>query len=212
MKHILQQYRISSKGFSLVEFIVIISIFAIMAGVALFNFSGFNSAISLNNLAHDIALTIRQAQVYGISATTEGSTAVGVSQIRGVYFPYTVGTGFDTEFVIFLDTNPAANASSVAYDGPAIDVDLDRVTITTQDRIVDIATGDDGISPTSCNSEVIIAFERPNPTPHIFCGATPAGFARITVKNPTSGNNKYIEVWPTGQIAVVTTQTSGGQP
>ncbi|MBP6925793.1 MAG: type II secretion system protein, partial [Candidatus Pacebacteria bacterium] len=37
-------------GFTLIEFIVIISIFAIVASIALFNFSGFNSNISLSNL------------------------------------------------------------------------------------------------------------------------------------------------------------------
>jgi prepilin-type N-terminal cleavage/methylation domain-containing protein len=59
------------KGFTLIEFVVIISIFAIMAGVALVNFSGFRSNVGLNNLAHDIALTIRQAQVFGWSTKTQ---------------------------------------------------------------------------------------------------------------------------------------------
>ena len=47
------------KGFTLIEFVVIISIFAIMAGIALVNFAGFRSNVGSSTLAHDIALTIR---------------------------------------------------------------------------------------------------------------------------------------------------------
>lgn len=196
------------KGFSLVEFIVIISIFAIMAGVALFNFGGFNSTVSLNNLAHDVALTIRQAQVYGISAT-EGGDVNAISQVRGVYFPY-LTSSFDTQFKIFLDTDPGTNTAPVVTYDSGIDVDLDQVHIATQDIIADIAIGNDSPGATSCASEVVIAFKRPDPKPLIFCGQTPGGFARITIQAP-NGNQKFVEVWPTGQIAVVSAPTSGGQ-
>lgn len=199
----------SQQGFSFVEFIVIISIFAIMAGVALFNFRGFNSSVSLNNLAHDIALTIRQAQVYGISAS-EGGDVNPVSQVRGVYFPY-ITSAFDTQFIIFLDTDPASNMASIITYDAGVDVDLDKVGITTQDRITDIAIGSDAAGATSCTSEVVIAFKRPNPNSMIFCGQTPGAFARITITNTVSGDEKFIEVWPTGQIAVVNAPTSGGQ-
>lgn len=210
MKHLLTTHsKHSQRGFTLVEFIVIISIFAIMAGVALFNFRGFNSSISLNNLAHDIALTIRQAQVYGISAS-EGGDVNPVSQVRGVYFPY-ITSAFDTQFKIFLDTDPGSNTASIITYDAGVDVDLDTVAITTQDRIADIAIGNDSAGATSCTSEVVIAFKRPNPNPMISCGQTPGAFARITIKNISSGDEKFIEVWPTGQIAVVNVATSGGQ-
>ncbi len=59
------------KGFSLVEFIVILSIFAIMTAVSLFNYNQHQSTLEQSNLAQEVALTIRQAQVYGISATNQ---------------------------------------------------------------------------------------------------------------------------------------------
>lgn len=209
MKRLLKKINRNSTGFSLVEFIVIISIFAIMAGVALFNFGGFNSNVSLNNLAHDIALTVRQAQVYGISAT-EGADINPTSQIRGVYFPY-LSSNFDNKFTIFLDVNTDPNNLNplVTYD-LGTDVDLDTVTITTQDSITNIEYGAPGVSTLpSCTSDFVIAFRRPNPTPLIFCGGTQASFARITVSNQDSVD-KYIEIWPTGQIAVVGAPTQGG--
>lgn len=209
MKRFLNTTLHNHQGFSLVEFIVIISIFAIMAGVALFNFGSFNSTVSLNNLAHDIALTIRQAQVYGISAT-EGGDVNTISQVRGVYFPY-LASNFDNRFVIFLDTDPLTNTASVVTYDAGVDVDLDQVQITTQDFISDIAIGSDAQSASSCTSEVVIAFKRPDPQPLIFCGQTPGGFARITIQSPNNSNQKFVEVWPTGQIAVVAAPTSGGQ-
>ncbi len=74
-----------NKGFTLIEFVVIISIFAIMAGVALVNFAGFRSNVGLNNLSHDIALTIRQAQVFGWSGKTDslGQNNENVVQLAG---------------------------------------------------------------------------------------------------------------------------------
>ncbi len=61
----------NEKGFSLVEFIVILTIFSIMTSVSLFNYNKHQSILEESNLAQDIALTIRQAQVYGISATNQ---------------------------------------------------------------------------------------------------------------------------------------------
>lgn len=56
-------------GFTIVEFIVVISIFAIMTSISMVNYNEQRATIETSNLAETIALTIRQAQVYGISAS-----------------------------------------------------------------------------------------------------------------------------------------------
>lgn len=56
-------------GFSVVELIVVLSIVAIMAGVSVFDYNKYRSAVERTNLAQDISLALREAQVYGISAT-----------------------------------------------------------------------------------------------------------------------------------------------
>jgi type II secretory pathway pseudopilin PulG len=56
-------------GFSLVEFIVILTLFAIMASVVTFDFQRFRTNIDRSNLATDVALAFRQMQVYGISSS-----------------------------------------------------------------------------------------------------------------------------------------------
>ncbi len=61
-------------GFTVVELIVVISIFTIMLSVSTFNYRDTQKKVEATNLAEDIALTMRQAQVYGISAS-EGALA-----------------------------------------------------------------------------------------------------------------------------------------
>ena len=55
------------RGFTLIELMVTLAIFTIMTSVIMANYPGFNNKIALEVLAQDIALSIRQAQVYGIS-------------------------------------------------------------------------------------------------------------------------------------------------
>ena len=68
-----QKTRLSSKffprksGFSLVELMVSISIFVLITSMTLANYPKFSNKLSLDLLAEDIALSIRQAQIFGSS-------------------------------------------------------------------------------------------------------------------------------------------------
>ena len=71
----------NQNGFTFIELIVVISIFAIMSGVVIFKFDDFSSNITLQNLSHDIALRIKKAQneaIFGQSNTI-GQQNFGVS-------------------------------------------------------------------------------------------------------------------------------------
>lgn len=59
----------TQKGFSLVEMIVVLTIFTIMTGTSLFNYNDYQDSLRETNIAQDIALTVRQAQVYGLSGS-----------------------------------------------------------------------------------------------------------------------------------------------
>ena len=89
------------KGFTLVELLVTISIFVILTGIVLFNQTKFNSTILLTNLAYDTALTIRQAQTYGINIKEFNSTG---AVDGGQFLPY--GVHFERgqkSFILFTD-------------------------------------------------------------------------------------------------------------
>ena len=52
-----------NRGMTLVELIVVLAIFMIILGLTIFDYSSFKSTTTIQNLADDIALTIRKAQV-----------------------------------------------------------------------------------------------------------------------------------------------------
>lgn len=190
----------SQKGFTLIEFVVIISIFAIMASVALVNFAGFRSNIGLNNLAHDIALTIRQAQVFGWATRscngTSGScstvNASGVVQLDaagnplrfadGVYFGQSSQGVFDREFVLYEKADASATENYVDN----VDTKIDTVRIQGPDHVSAILGATDAGSlalsgnliPTTAVSQVTtdfsVAFSRPRPEAMFFEGLAPS--------------------------------------
>lgn len=169
----------ATKGFTLIEFVVIISIFAIMASIALFNFNGFRSNVSLNTLAHDIALTIRQAQVFGWSTTTAQLDQNGnpLRYADGIFFRYT-NNAFERQFILYEKGDPTPGAE--AYDDipGTLDRTVDTIKIQGPNHISDIRTAIDksdllidanhhitgiGGAAHQVTSSVSIAFSRPRP-------------------------------------------------
>lgn len=202
-----------SKGFSLVEFIVVLVIFSIMSSVSLFNYNSYSKSIRETNVAQDIALTIRQAQIYGLSATGR-----------------TVGGGNAGPEDILNIPNITQDRSII---GVRIDIDNDSLTLYEDinrnfvfdeggnypDRVIDIRTiraaGIDILAvdlcddaPNCANDEnggvVDVAFMRPYPDAYISYdgdGSDRYNFGSILI----SGNDefdKYIEISSIGNISV----------
>lgn len=183
-----------NKGFTLIEFVVIISIFAIMAGVALVNFSGFRTNIGLNNLAHDIALTIRQAQVFGWSTTTDIGTSQSIQldemtgnpkrYAEGVFFKFE-GGAFAKEFILYTKADATAGNEFYVDTQGVADVVRDVITIQGLNHIAairyantkdDLMIGQDGLIPSGLGEiteSVSIAFSRPRPESLFFAGSVP---------------------------------------
>ncbi|MFA7252446.1 MAG: prepilin-type N-terminal cleavage/methylation domain-containing protein [Candidatus Paceibacterota bacterium] len=94
-----RNFKNHKKGFTLVELLVTITIFVMLTAVVLWNQEKFNSTILLTNLAYDTALTIRQAQTYGINIKKFNTGT------EKEFVPY--GVHFDMEdtksFILFAD-------------------------------------------------------------------------------------------------------------
>jgi prepilin-type N-terminal cleavage/methylation domain-containing protein len=90
-------------GFTLVELLVVSAIIIIITAFLLLRQSSFNSAIILRGLAYSVALSVRQAQVYGTSVLGVG--AAGSPQYAPAY-----GLYFDKDqsgqYVLFSDLPP----------------------------------------------------------------------------------------------------------
>src|SRR3989344_3825107 len=63
-----------SRGFTLIELLVVTAILGIVSTLVLANNTRFGGAVLLENLAYEIGLSVRKAQVYGIAVRRFGET------------------------------------------------------------------------------------------------------------------------------------------
>ncbi len=182
-----------SAGFTLVEFIVIISIFAIVATVSLFNSGSFNRHTAMQNLTHDIALVIRQAQNYGMGSTSDDYDA-NIRYPVAVQFEYdNTNNRFLSQMILFRDLD-----NSGTFDPNNNDMLLDRITFRSPSYIYKIALSGQG-----CSDNVVVSFQRPLPDPTFFCGgATGLAPMVVTILNNEDQDPKTITIQPTGLISV----------
>lgn len=85
------------RAFSLIELMVVTAIFVILSAVVLANNTRFGNLIVLQNLAHDMALSIREAQIYGIAVRRFGTSQFDLGY--GMHFSR--GSSYE----LFADTN-----------------------------------------------------------------------------------------------------------
>ena len=96
----------TQKGFTLIELLVVTAIIVIVTSLVLINNNRFGGAVLLQNLAYDMALSVREAQVYGISVLSFGGE-----------FDFGYGMHFDTNsqtYILFAD----ALVQNGLYDCP----------------------------------------------------------------------------------------------
>lgn len=211
----------NTKGFTLIEFVVIISIFAIMASVALLNFNGFRSNISLNNLANDIGLVVRQAQVFGwanqsSTGSNPGIILDGTDALSGNPIRYSDGVYFNDPKKILLYKKTTASGDPF-YDS-ALDRIIDTIQVSGPNSIssiysaqtkADLVLDVDGPSGTaSALTELSIAFSRPKPEALFYGpGQQPIdpnhNYVGIYVKGDTDTDPKHVVIISrTGEIDV----------
>lgn len=175
---------------------VVTSIFMLLSGVVLSTNARFGNLIVLQNLAHDMALSVRQAQVYGIA----------VRRYSGVNFDVGYGIHFTqpaedavTTYVLFGDVN--GNGVFDADISPSEVVAETR--INPGYRIVDIcARAQSGVETCSL-SQLSLLFRRPEPDAMIRRSAAAAldDRARIVLES-RSGERSEVLVEASGQISV----------
>lgn len=221
----------NEQGFSLIEFIVVLTIFSIMSGTSLFNFNKYQNNIEQTNIAQDIALTFRQAQVYGLSGSdrTVGSGALDDQGIADQVFD---GDG---------NNSPIGNIVNIAQDksirGVAIitdpqqlivfeDIDRSLTYEPNNDRVIDVRTilardtlmsvcliheDDVPASPGDCSEEVrdddvpvAVMFQRPYPDAYVeYEGEEDFKYVYIELyNNGYSEASRYVEISPIGNISV----------
>lgn len=193
-------------GFSLVELLIVISIFTIVTTIALFDQGRLNSNVLLTNLAYDVALTVREAQSYGVGvkySATGANTAGGY----GVY----LSTANKEVIVVFHDVN--ANGVFDEADGPA---EKTYQFLNQRGNHIEELCGYDGGTSWTAGSclflttgkqaltDMSITFKRPDPEANfkVDGGTDFSGPAYIVLMSQDKTNCRAVVVEASGQIRV----------
>lgn len=197
---------------TLIELMVVLAIFLIVASLTIFDYGRFRSNASLQNLSDDVALSIRRAQGFAIGV-------IGVQRLNS--FSYGYGIHFSTSapsgdtiagsnksFPIFADINnnnsyDYASGSSTCI---AANVGLnnqecyDLLTITSNDTIAGICPNGNDANCTGTTADII--FKRPNPDAYIYVNGVLYNNVDIEIKNIATQTMKFITVSKIGQISI----------
>jgi hypothetical protein len=184
-----------------VELLVVTAIIVVVTSVVLANNNRFGGIVQLESLAYDIGLSIRQAQVYGISVQRFGSSTFSAGY--GMHF----ALSSPNTYVLFADSagtgifDPAQNASEI----------VQQTTIAQGYKISDLCVTppQTGASEICGVGSVDVIFVRPEPDAWISnAGASCVvdtslcqRALRITVVSPR-GERMDIVVEANGQISV----------
>lgn len=187
-------------GFTLVEMLVVIGIMALISGLVLLNNNRFGGVVLLQNLAYDIALSIRQAQVYGI-AVQRFNTSFEAGY--GVHFQVDSGSG-QAAYVLFADALEPANGY---YDCPQPGTTncelVQSTTVASGYRISQLCVTPPGGSERCDITSLDITFLRPEPDAYIrsqqTSGLNESGEIHVVSQR---GDEQVISIQANGQISV----------
>lgn len=193
------------KGFTLVEMLISVGIFATISAIILANYPEFRSRSSLDNLTAQIAIIFREAQVYGISVREEGNSDFNIGY--GVH----VDLEDNTDLIIFADKN-----KNFIFDSGTDSV-LETFELKGGETIGELCApscvGNDTQRPILADS-ITVVFIRPNPDAYFSVnGVYNTGISSVSLKisNRSGSYSRYIEVYTTGQISIRGSVPGGGE-
>ena len=190
-----------TSGFTMIEMVVSVGIFVVITTVVLANYQKFLNTVSLSGLASEIAVSIRQAQVYGQNVREFAESNTFPSY--GAFFDANV-TG---SFILFADIVGA----NKRYDGSVLcgtsDTEcLEKFSIQSRASVVNLCGNMKTGGGTCGLSSLDIAFTRPNPDASIIgvSNGTPVVYsdAEIVIGAINEAVQKTVVVWANGQISV----------
>lgn len=204
-----------SGGVTLVELLVVIFIFVVISTTTIFSYGKFNSSLSIQNLADDIALSVRKAQGYAIGVRGYGGL---FTEGYGVHFTTNtsvsdLSAGSSKSFILFadLDDDKQYDHTTTGLCGAPEEGNecLELLSISSADNISEIYLNNNTY-PIDDTDTIDLIFKRPNPEPS-FCyrgegiGACDFDISNIKVNISTDIDptiHKVITISNNGQISV----------
>lgn len=198
-----------NRGMTYVELIVVLSIFAVMTSIVMFNYGAFQAKVDIKNLESDIALQIVQAQKSSISGTfpPPAQQTLITSTWRPSYGIYVNRVSDNKSFVYFADLDNDSSYTNINCVG--IGECLNKITLTkgnTLSRLdVFYQDGTSSLGLSNGLDDLTIIFKRPNSGAIINStglSGSVISYVQITVSSQDGKSKGYIKVYPSGRIQV----------
>ncbi len=194
-------YERKNRGFSLPELIIVIAIFAIISSIALFNQGRLSSSVLITNMAYEVGLAVREAQVYGIGVRSEDQGQSFTGQY-GAHFSVADDVSI-RQVIVYADLN-----GDYVYT-PGEEKYFYPFTNQRGNRVMALCAGDmppevpcTPTSPTAVQN-LDVVFKRPNPSALVYGdGEYRDGKAYIVLNAVTNDDCRVVIVESTGQIRV----------
>jgi type II secretory pathway pseudopilin PulG len=210
----------NTEAFSVIELIVVMSIFTIISSVSMFNYTAYQSRITRVNTAQDIALSIRQSQVYGLSASGQDLGAAEFdtdADAADIFFGDTVVDIISDRSIRGINIDPGSK-TLILFE----DLNRNNVFNNASDRVIDkrtviseqiffqaclfsmgVSIDDLGACPIEADGDINITFQRPYPDSTIEYSSTQYGSLLLNIKKLESDEPDIaVQIDPAGQIFV----------
>ena len=199
--------KLNKKGFTVIELLVVLAIFAAISGVAIFNFGAFQGRVDIKNLASDIALKTIEAQKSSLSGqfppAAQGTPSATWKPSYGVYF----NTASRSNFIYFVDLNTENGLYDSSSCPPVSGGEcVEQITITKGNTVSSLDVYYTGDANPHSLTDLTVTFQRPNSSAKLISnGSLLAGvsFVQITITTPSPNSlTAFIKIYPSGRIQV----------
>jgi prepilin-type N-terminal cleavage/methylation domain-containing protein len=188
-------------GFTLIELMVTVGISSVIMAVVLFNYSSFTDKLALSSAAQEMALSIRQAQTYGLAVKEFSPTSGTFGAGYGIYF---ASDSDPTHYHVFADHLTVNNKYDLGSGCGGVSTEcVEQVAFRDGIRIQSICADECPPFGNPAATALSILFLRPNPDAEINFFTT--GGALVS-DNPVGS---VVLVSPKGNTITVTIQNTG---
>ena len=208
-----------NRGFTVIELVVSIGIFAIMTALVVAKYGNFNQSTFLTDTAYDLALALHTAQNYGLSVKNVNGADNPFGLPYGIDFT-TSASGFscgsvtasNKRIVLFADADPATPDGVCGASGSPNDLSVTSYALTRGATIAPYTgVAGNGLcagSGSGCSFYAVnrldVTYTRPNPEAKICVNGSNSpcySYAEISIIG-TDGSVRTVAVRQNGQISV----------